>query len=379
MDPLSVVQVLGGLLTLAAAVDNRFGDLERLLLQEQEFAIKYRRSVAALQNEIHNDVQLYNTIIIHGDPNAVRSLLDSDEGKEASERLSATLGMVERLLRAQMKAADHVIEKLKKKEIRFGTVVKSFVVDSALNDADDLNNVVRNAFSDLDERREDVRNTFTHFKTLYELHNSRQQHRKNSAPLPPLPKRRSTSDINNLFESIKFGFFNNAFHVGASKSEEADLASKVHCLNECAEWEERLTELMEGQGKRWVEDQMVEEMSIQKCRKLQSGLLVNLLKVVSPDAGTAMFRTAEGSANSVNRVQLEEINIVIRKSLKQAAEQKYSIAFCGMVKAGFVNASLRPISNLINPRKSLFLNALIGRMVLPSNGMWSYQSRSLLS
>jgi hypothetical protein len=89
---------------------------------------------------------------------------------------------------------------------------------------------------------------------------------------------------------------------------------------------------------------MVEDRSVQKCRKLQSGLLINLLKVVSPDSSTAMFTVEESAASSVNinRVQLEEMCLVIRKSLKQAAEQKFSIAFCGMVKAGYADLLRTP-------------------------------------
>lgn len=337
MDPFTIAQVLSTLATLATATVNRFDDLQKLLETEQEFAIKYKRSVATLQTEIGNAKALFNTIVVHGETTAVSSLLNSDDGKDASERLSRTLNSVETLLKTQMKAADRLIAKLRNREVGITQVIRSLLLESISIETDDINNVVKNAFQDLDERRQEVQSTFAHFKSMYELHNSRRPRRQDSVPLPPLPKRLSTGDINGLFETLKLNFYSNAFHVGISKSEEAELANKVDCLDDCADWEDRLTTLMEGEGHRWIEDQFVfEERTVQSCRKLQSILLRNLLKTVSPDSGSALFTSTDRSASNTSRVQLKEVELFIQKSLKQAAGQKFSIAFCGMVKAGYV-------------------------------------------
>jgi GTPase SAR1 family protein len=52
--------------------------------------------------------------------------------------------------------------------------------------------------------------------------------------------------------------------------------------------------------------------------------------------------------------ELAELKNGLQEAVVRSRKQRFAIAFCGMVKSG----------------KSLFLNALIGRTILPSDGKW---------
>jgi hypothetical protein len=330
MDPISTLTTL---VDIAFAIDERFGELQGLLEEERDFANKYKQSVKHLQTEIENDVKVYKAIIVYGEQAAVRSLLNSDDGKSVQEKLSATLDSAKKVLERQEDAVDTLITKLKHREVRFLSSVQSLVLDHGFDEAEDLKNIVQNAYSDLDVQRQEVRATFELFEKLYEVHHLGRQ----SDKLPPSPtERTSTGDIHMLFEYIDLKFSTHPFHLGVSKDEEIYLANIIKRLNNCTNWKERLTAQMEENGKRWVEDRILDECSFQKCRDLQLQVFRNLLKVVSLDSGTALFTIPDSSDSSlnINRTLLKDINSMIGKSLKQAEEQEYSIAFSGMVKAG---------------------------------------------
>ena len=123
----------------------------------------------------------------------------------------------------------------------------------------------------------------------------------------------------------------------------------------------RHAELARRIGKAWVDDRVREyDGQIQELGGLQTSLFellwswtVEQLKQDSP------YSSDDPERSEFERT-VEELERVLQETILRSKRRHFSIALCGVVEAG----------------KSLFLNALVGRSILPSDGE-SDDSRTL--
>jgi len=151
--------------------------------------------------------------------------------------------------------------------------------------------------------------------------------------------------------------FLHAFHVHPfAVSPEGD--SQVNqptfeALNQNHETAARHEKLARRIGKAWVDDHVpTYDTQVRDLGALQTSLFELLW------SGTVeqLKRHSAYSAGDAERPEFEESFVELEKMLRDAIvrskKQRFTVAFCGVVKAG----------------KSLFLNALMGRAILPSDG-----------
>ena len=123
-------------------------------------------------------------------------------------------------------------------------------------------------------------------------------------------------------------------------------------LNHNHETATRHEKLARRIGKAWVDDHIVHNAQIRDIDALQTSLFELLW------SGTVEQLKLHSGYSSDDRERpefekaVEELERALQGAIVRSKKQRFAIAFCGMVKAG----------------RSLFLNALMGRAILPSDG-----------
>jgi hypothetical protein len=120
-------------------------------------------------------------------------------------------------------------------------------------------------------------------------------------------------------------------------------------------WRAHMQQVFDRVGGRWMEVQMINEdtvtvstlarVQLDLLRRLQAGLRDGSTDKVS-GAGK-VFEAAAQDANANPEVsrfdQVIDVSGTIHKAIKRVEGQKFSIAFCGMVKAGYATHPRPPI------------------------------------
>ena len=167
--------------------------------------------------------------------------------------------------------------------------------------------------------------------------------------------------IGQALDSVLHAFHVHPFAVSPEGDSRVNLPTFA-ILNHSHETATRHEKLARRIGKAWVDDRARRyNTQIQDIRALQTSLFELLW------SGTVeqLKRHNPYSSDDPERPEferaVEELEMVLQEAILRSKKQHFAIAFCGMVKAG----------------KSLFLNALMGRSILPSDGK-SHNSRMLL-
>ncbi|OBZ66418.1 hypothetical protein A0H81_13701 [Grifola frondosa] len=147
-----------------------------------------------------------------------------------------------------------------------------------------------------------------------------------------------------LHESFRLRFSYQPFRISAKHLEGLQLVRKRYTFRFDAEWVERYSSAMRSMAKLWVDD-LIKKATIPSLGRTQASLLQHLQILV--DGELPVFQNAYPETYNL----LLGLQAGIKKEIARERKHKFIIAFCGMVKAG----------------KSLFINALMGRSILPSD------------
>jgi hypothetical protein len=196
-------------------------------------------------------------------------------------------------------------------------------------------------------RRQDNRRTF---KLVLDLYVITQQ--RTSRTLSMDNSGNIQDDVGQALDSFLHAFHVHPFAVSLSEDSQVDPLTFA-VLNQDHETATRHEQLARRIGKAWVDDHIGEyNAQVQYLRFLQT-LLFGLLW-----SGTVeqLKRHSPYFANDPERPAFEwapeRLEAALQEEIARAKEQRFTAVLCGMARAG----------------KSLFLNALMGRAILPSDG-----------
>jgi hypothetical protein len=159
-------------------------------------------------------------------------------------------------------------------------------------------------------------------------------------------------DVGKALDSVIHSFHLHPFAF----SPEGDIRVNLLTLNHNHEAATRYEDLARRIGRAWVNDRVPKVGThIRDLAALETTLFELLWSRT-----IEQLKEREGDAAAdPERPEFEKALLELEKALQEAIvrakEQRFTIAFCGMVKAG----------------KSLFLNALMGRALLPSDGEYN--------
>ena len=145
-----------------------------------------------------------------------------------------------------------------------------------------------------------------------------------------------------------------AFHLRPfAFSQEGDRRFNLLTFNHNDQTATRYEELARRIGKAWVDDRI--QMCNAPLRDLsafQTSLFELLWSGTIEQLKKCDVNYGDDPERPVFEKALLELEVALREVIVRSKKRRFAIAFCGMVKAG----------------KSLFLNALMGRAILPSDG-----------
>ncbi|OBZ66419.1 Clamp-binding protein CrfC [Grifola frondosa] len=341
---------LDSLVKITSAILTKLQKLDSIAEQELQSAKDYKKSLIAFSKDLEDLSVKLKTILYHGDRDALAVLLATSDGDGSFRHLSDALKSAKILLKKQDHATDDLIEETEKSHRRSHL---NFVALLSDVDADNerFKSRLGEANSIIDDSRADVKRCFEQFHALYTVH--RDSPRSPSLVVSPSASRRredSRSPGPNPRSSIQASFYDQPFNVVVGESYALEIADHLGILPSDGD---PYTSTMKDMAERWVDDR-VSEASMADIGRAQIELITNLRSAL--DAELAAFATEGPSVSgsgpeAVRCAHLFEIRDNVEKELMRDKTKTFSIAFCGMVKAG----------------KSLFLNALMGRMLLPSD------------
>jgi len=172
-------------------------------------------------------------------------------------------------------------------------------------------------------------------------------------------RRSSVDNIGNIqdrvgqaLDSVLHAFHVHPFAVSPEGDSRVNLPTFA-ILNHNHDTATRHEKLAKRIGKAWVDDR-VRRFNAQ-VRDL-GALQTSLFELLWSGTVEQLKRHSAYSADDPERKEfekaVEELEKALQEAIVRSKRQRFAIAFCGMVKAG----------------KSLFLNALMGRAILPSDG-----------
>ena len=161
-------------------------------------------------------------------------------------------------------------------------------------------------------------------------------------------------NVGQALDSVLQAFHVHLFAVSPEGDSRADLPTFA-ILNHNHETATRHEKLARRIGKAWVDDRIRRHNAqVRDISALQTSLFELLwsgtLEHLKRDSASAY--SADDPERPEFERAVEELERALREAIVRSKKQRFAIAFCGMVNAG----------------KSLLLNALMGRAILPSDG-----------
>ena len=177
-------------------------------------------------------------------------------------------------------------------------------------------------------------------------------------------RRSSVDNVGNIqggvgqaLDSVLHAFHFHPFAISPEGDSRVDL-STLAILNHNNETATRYEKLARRIGKAWVDDRVPKyNAQVRDIGALQTLLFELLWSGTVEQLRQLIAYTADDLERPEFERSLKELEGALQEAIVRSKKQRFTIAFCGMVKAG----------------KSQFLNALMGRAILPSDG-GSYNS-----
>ena len=104
-------------------------------------------------------------------------------------------------------------------------------------------------------------------------------------------------------------------------------------LNENSEVAEQVTAVFRKQGDLWVKRNIVSD-SIDELSRIQRITMELLSDACIPQMESEILKFARSGDGRVSNASLKDLTFGLRSAIARAKAQSFSIAFCGMVKAG---------------------------------------------
>ena len=158
--------------------------------------------------------------------------------------------------------------------------------------------------------------------------------------------------IGQALDSILHAFHVHPFAVSPEGYSRGNLSTSA-ILNHNHEMATRHEKLARRIGKAWVDDRIPKyNVQVREIGALQTSLFELLWSGTVEQLKQHIAYTADDPERPEFERAVEELERALREVIVRSRKQRFAIAFCGVVQAG----------------KSLFLNALMGRAILPSDG-----------
>ena len=214
----------------------------------------------------------------------------------------------------------------------------------------------RTVVSDLNEARNKIlnnqQNTNRDFKLIWYIYTIFQQPTSTGKIFSMDPG--GVKSLDGGLDAVSWEFIGHPFGNGRPRS-----PFSLSVLNRDHDAAARQEELARKLGRGWIDDRVNRHhVPAKQLIDVQTTLLELIWSGTVPQLKGNLTRSTNNPEHREFEVILDQLDKFLRDVIARSKRPKFTISFYGMVKAG----------------RSLFLNSLIGNMVLPSSGRYSWNS-----
>ncbi|KAG8824093.1 hypothetical protein FRC19_002548 [Serendipita sp. 401] len=358
MEPISVT--LGILLPILAGAKGVIGMIEKQTnweRQKEGTMSDLRVSMEALKTDAITYEVLLNAMTgPDADARPMMLLCKSQEGLDALYNLQVSLKAAKLLIEQNQVEHAEILELSdkqphKRKPIR--ELIKAFFRSNILP-SDETIESLKNTCKDLEVTRSVCQRSFKRVWNLYIVYQQKPSRRQTMESIG------GGADINRALDDVLCAFQRRPFFI-SPEGENRVQFPRLTILNQNHEYAKRHEELMRSAGRDWVQDNIDRDGFLNSSGRVTSQvqalgqLQTSLFELLWSSTIEQMKRHGDPDILALEssdfQRELIELEKALQESILRAKKQRFAIAFCGMVKAG----------------KSLFLNALIGESILPSD------------
>ena len=156
--------------------------------------------------------------------------------------------------------------------------------------------------------------------------------------------------VDDTIGCLESSFTSSPFRTKLASKQQNQILASLDAMN-ARDFDQRMTTKLEAAGRNWVKTQVKKLAKPQLPpgpihRRVQLDILKALHKSFSSKALNPLFSAGD---NEPAAIHIKQADIFVTNAIEKAKKQRYSIAFCGMVKAGYVVCSLWRLEHCIDP------------------------------
>lgn len=300
-----VLAVIVETLTTVRSILAELHKLQNILKERKDSVLQYEKTIGRLQKELEEVQGLFSATFDVGNQVLLQRMLEHPTGRHAND------GLVEAIknARATLINKQGEVETLVKK-VQSETFTKAVLI-RVLDKQGEFQTKIDTAIADVDNHRLEIRHLCQHFHYCYVVFNSNKL------------DEHTMKALRSALEVVQGAFDQNPFHTTASS------LSSASSIEPMLFYAEQLESTMATFGRHWVEDRQdggyVELDSLERTQVELMQNFSNTLQARAPGEKSSPLLNVKGS---------ESILSLIHSAGQRVKRDHFSIAFCGMVKAG---------------------------------------------
>jgi len=317
IDPLSPVRILKLVHTVITSFQQSYDDYNRLQDNKLESLVTFWNAVSRLTDDLRTYQNFIETL--HGQP-AFASFIKSANSADWDGFESALDDIQSTYREFQChELSSSAPEKKGVAKRVVASVIFPDVLTSSIKRIDD-------ATASLMKDMEAIDRTFKRLYASFTLHTI--SYHAGITPRKPATVLSDSSALHKAIDTVVSSFHQNHFLSTTTVS-----ARTLFRLNQNRDVAERVTNVMKKEASSWAE-QLICSGSIDELSRIQR-LAMELLWAASiPQMESEVLQFARLGNERVSNASLKELSIGLKSAIARAKTQSFSIAFCGVVKAG---------------------------------------------
>jgi hypothetical protein len=323
MDPLSLISALSTVLT---SLQDKYDTYAKQQDTKRDSLIAFKKAASRLQD----DLRMYHKFIqdIHGQPE-LAGFIDNESISPYLSAFQKALADAEDRYRDL--PLNHALDTIASDTVRgksglgHGLALPVVFPNQLANSIKRIDTATDNLLGDTDAIERSFKILFASY-ILYEIPT-----RRLTPPTSPTTTITDPSARAKAIDDVVSSFSRSPFNL-STRSYPANVSlESLFKLNQDRDVAERVTEVMRAQGASWAETSESSD-SVEGLGRIQAHLMELLWAVCIPQIESRGLDFSRCTGDEC--LDLKELSLGLKSAIARGKSQKFTIAFCGMVKAG---------------------------------------------
>lgn len=324
--PIDLLSLVGTLISVITSLQKQYDDYNTLQDKKQKSLVTFWKAVSRLTDDLRTYKKFIETL--YERPTALASFIkcsaDWDGFQSALDDIQSRYGerQCNELSGSATPQRKGVAE----------TLVASAIFTKVLNTSIKQ---IEDATASLVSDTEAIERAYQRLYASYTLHiilyHQNTIHRKPATGTVLSDSDSDFSGPRKAIDSVVHSFYQNPFHLSVTT---VGAAETLFILNQNRDVAEQVTEVMKKEGASWAETLICDSDSLDEFSRIQRHTTELLWAACIPQMESEALKFARLGDERVSDTGLKELSFGLKSAIARAKTQSFSIAFCGMVKAG---------------------------------------------